>query len=379
MIRLRALAVAGLALVVGAGHGPRADPLVAPGVVADSSGFQPALPGRSFQFPRDHASHPEFRTEWWYYTGHLAAGARRFGYELTFFRVGLDPAHRAGRSAWTRNTVLFAHLALTDEAGRRFRYEQRISRPALGLAGADTADYHVWVEGWSAGLDADGRTHRLVAGGRTFALALTLVPEKPPVIHGVNGVSVKAAGPGRASHYISLTRLATRGHLVVDGDTLAVVGGSWMDHEFGSNTLAPDEAGWDWFSVQLDDRRELMLYQLRHADGFVEPLSSGTWIERDGGATHLPLADWSVTSHATWTSPHTGAVYPARWTVRVPGRGIELELTPVLADQELAPDGPVSIVYWEGSVRVRGRERGRAVAGVGYVELTGYAGSRPGE
>jgi predicted secreted hydrolase len=111
----------------------------------------------------------------------------------------------------------------------------------------------------------------------------------------------------------------------------------------------------------------------------VEPLSSGTWIERDGGATHLPLADWSVTSHATWTSPHTGAVYPARWTVRVPGRGIELELTPVLADQELAPDGPVSIVYWEGSVRVRGRERGRAVAGVGYVELTGYAGSRPGE
>jgi len=340
--------------------------------------FRPALPGYAFHFPRDHASHPEFQTEWWYYTGHLAAGARRFGYELTFFRVGLDPVRRAQTSAWTRHTVLFAHLALTDETGRRFLYEQRVSRPALGLAGADTADYHVWVEDWSAGLAGDGRTHRLVGQGASFALTLALTPDKPPVIHGENGVSLKAAGAGHASHYVSLTRLATRGSVVLGGDTLAVTGVSWMDHEFGSNTLPAGESGWDWFSVQLDDGRELMLYRLRRTDGSVEPLSSGTWIERDGHATHLPLSAWNVTARASWKSPHTGATYPARWTVRIPGRDLELELTPVLADQELVFGGPIGVVYWEGSVRVRGREHERSVTGQGYVELTGYTGSRPG-
>src|SRR5262249_32864028 len=149
-------------------------------------------------------------------------------------------------------------------------------------------------------------------------------------------------------------------------------------HEFGSNALAPEETGWDWFSVQLDDDRELMLYRLRRADGTVEPLSSGTWIEPDGYATHLPLAAWSVTSRASWRSPHTGASYPAHGIVRVPDRGLELELTPVLADQELVFGGPVSVAYWEGSVRVRGRARGRPVTGRGYVELTGYSGTRPG-
>jgi predicted secreted hydrolase len=346
--------------------------------VRDTAAWRPALPGWRYRFPRDHASHPEFRTEWWYYTGHLRAGARRFGYELTFFRVGLDPARRAGGSAWTRHTVLFAHLALTDPGGRRFRHEQRVARPALGLAGADTARYRVWIEDWSASLAPDTRTHRLVANGDGFALALDLEPLKPPVIHGTDGISRKSAGAGRASHYVSFTRLATRGRLTVAGDTLAVEGLSWMDHEFGSGALAPDQVGWDWFSIQLDDGRELMLYRLRREGGAVEPLSSGTWVERDGRATHLPLPAWSVTARTTWKSPHTGATYPSGWTVRVPGHALELELVPTLADQELVFQGPTGVAYWEGSVRVRGRAGGREVRGDGYVELTGYAGRLPG-
>jgi predicted secreted hydrolase len=361
----RALAIAAAALALGAA-------IVVPG--RGAAGFRYALPGYAFRFPRDHASHPDFQNEWWYYTGHLAAGARRFGYELTFFRVGIDAARTPSPSAWTRHTVLFAHLALTDEDRRVFRYEQRVSRPALGLAGADTARYRVWIEDWSAGLDPDGRTHRLAAAAESFGIALALVPEKPPVVHGENGVSRKASGVGRASHYVSLTRLATGGTLRIGGDTLAVTGVSWMDHEFGSNQLGPGQSGWDWFSIQLDDRGELMLYRLRHANGSIEPASSGTWIEPDGRAIHLPLAAFSIASHSTWTSAASGGTYPARWTVRVPGRDLVLDLEPTVADQELRFGGPAGVTYWEGSVRVTGRERGRPVTGVGYVELTGYAG-----
>lgn len=339
--------------------------------------FRPALPGYRYQFPRDHASHPAFQTEWWYYTGHLKSGERWFGYELTFFRVGVDSARAPARSAWIRE-VLFAHLALTDEHGRRFLFDQRLTRPALGMAGADTARYRVWVEEWSASLDPDGVTHRLHALTSGFGVDLRLRPDKPVVIHGTRGVSQKSAGLGRASHYLSFTRMSSEGRIVSGTDTLAVTGTSWMDHEFGSNQLGGGQVGWDWFAIQLDDGSELMLYRLRRANGTVEPMSSGTWIPRDGGTEHLPLAAFEITSDRTWKSPRTGAEYPARWRVRVPGRGLELSIEPVLPDQELVLEGPVGVRYWEGSVRVSGSARGRPVTGRGYVELTGYAGRVPG-
>ncbi len=347
----------------------------APAVAAD--GWREVRAPYRFAFPRDHAAHPEFRTEWWYYTGHLRAGARTFGYQLTFFRVGLDRARAASPSAWAPHSVLFAHAALTDERGRRFHVDERIARPALGLAGADTARYRVWVDRWSAALAPDGITHQLRAAAEDFALELELAPLKPPAVHGRDGVSVKAAGAGHASHYYSITRLATTGTIALGADTLAVAGTSWMDHEFMSSSLAPGQVGWDWFAITLDDGRELMLYQLRRADGSREPASSGTLVRRDGSTLHVPGTAWSVEPTSTWTSPRSGGRYPSGWLVRVPGEGLELRLEPTVADQE-RPGGATGVTYWEGSVRVSGRMRGAVASGRGYVELTGYAGAAPG-
>jgi predicted secreted hydrolase len=357
-----------LALVVAA--------LLAP-AAAPGPEFRPAVAPYTFRFPRDHASHPAYRTEWWYYTGHLRSGGATWGYELTFFRVGLDLARRGSPSAWAPHTVHLVHVALTDERGRRFRAEEDAARPALGLAGADTAGYRVWVHGDSARLSPDGRTHLLRATASDFAFTLALAPGKPPVVHGEGGISRKAAGEGHASHYYSLTRLATTGTLVVGGRARPVTGVSWMDHEFGSGALGPDQAGWDWFSLQLDDGRELMLYRLRLANGGTEPLSSGTLVERDGTWRHLPLRAFAIAATARWKSPATGADYPAAWRVRVPDAGLDLVVEPTLPDQELVTR-VTGVAYWEGSVRVRGRAAGRDIAGVGYVELTGYAGRVPG-
>jgi predicted secreted hydrolase len=345
--------------------------------VPGTSGFKLARAPYAFHFPRDHASHPDYRTEWWYYTGHVRGGRESFGYELTFFRVGLDLARRDSPSAWAPHTLHLVHLALTDENGRRFHSAEDVGRPALGMSGADTLTYRVWVHGDSAMLAPDGATHLLRAASDDFAFALTLRPLKPPVIHGRHGVSRKSAGDGRASHYYSLTRLATSGTLTYGGRTRPVEGESWMDHEFGSGALGTDQVGWDWFSLQLDDGRELMLYRLRLKDGRTEPFSSGTLVERDGSWRHLTLAAFTIESDARWRSAATGADYPAGWRVRVPSAGLDVTVTPTVSDQELVTRW-TGVSYWEGSVRVSGRSSGRDVAGLGYVELTGYAGAVPG-
>jgi predicted secreted hydrolase len=343
----------------------------------DGDGFALAVAPFAYVFPRDHASHPDYRTEWWYYTGHLASGARRFGYELTFFRVGLPRLRAGSTSAWAVQDLVFVHAALTDESRGTFRSADDARRPALGLAGADSTRYDVWLEDAYARLAPDGRTHELHGGGPGFAFTLSLSQDRPPAIHGEGGVSRKASGEGNASHYYSLTRLATRGGLRVGGDTLAVTGESWMDHEFGSARMADTHAGWDWFSVQLDDGRELMLYRLRRKDGGVEPLSSGTLVERDGRTRHLPLDAFRIDATDSWTSPRTHARYPAAWRVSVPSAGLALVLAPTVRDQELVAGHMGGVVYWEGSVRVSGTASGRTVAGQGYVELTGYGGRGP--
>lgn len=343
----------------------------------DADGFALAVPPYAFAFPRDHASHPGFRTEWWYYTGHIAAGARRFGYELTFFRVGLPHLRAGSTSAWAARDLVFEHVALTDETGSRFRCADEARRPALGIAGADSTRYDVWLDDDHARLAHDGRTHLLRGQGQDFGFTLALVPGKPPAVHGEDGVSQKTAGAGNASHYYSLTRMATRGTLRVAGDSLAVDGVSWMDHEFGSSRMADTHAGWDWFSVQLDDGRELMLYRLRRRDGGIEPLSSGTLVERDGRTRHLALADFAIDSTGAWTSPRTHARYPSGWRLRVPSADIALVLEPTVRDQELVAAQMGGVAYWEGSVRVLGTAGGRPVTGEGYVELTGYGGRGP--
>lgn len=333
------------------------------------------LPWR-FAFPRDHAAHPAFQSEWWYYTGHLrAAGGRRFGYELTFFRFGLrpgDPAPKPGESRWRANELYPAHLAITDVDGKRFVYDGRFAREALGMGAASARALDVRVGGWT--LREAGGTFRLrAASERAGALDLTLRAEKPPAIHGRDGVSLKASCATCASHYYSLTRLRTRGTLRYGGETLRVDGLSWMDHEFGSDQLQPGMTGWDWFALQLDDGRDLMLYRLRGRDGGAVPESSGSLVARDGGVRHLPLAAFAVDPRGSWTSPHTGARYPSGWRVRVPSAGIDVTLVPAVRDQELWKIAG-GVDYWEGDVDVEDTMSGRR-AGAGYVELTGYAGT----
>lgn len=340
-------------------------------------GFQLALPPYRFQFPPDHAAHPAFRTEWWYYTGHLTAGSRRFGYEVTFFRVALPRAAGSKPSAWRAPDLIFRHLALTDEAGRRFLTHESAERAALDLAGADSTRYLVWLGDDYAGLEADRSTHRVRAAAPEFALDLALTPERPPVVHGREGVSQKSAGEGNASHYYSLTRLATRGRLRLGRDTLAVTGRSWMDHEFASDQLKGTHAGWDWFSVQLSDGRDLMLYRMRRKGGGLDPYSSGTLVEPDGTVRPIRYEDFDTGATGEWRSPRTGGVYPSGWIVRVPSAGLELTLSPTLPDQELVVASMGGLAYWEGSVRVSGRSAGRDVSGEGYVELTGYSGRSP--
>ncbi len=216
-----------------------------------------------------------------------------------------------------------------------------------------------------------GKRVRPACRGATLALDLVERSEKPPAIHGHDGVSLKAACATCASHYYSMTRLATSGTLTYEGRRLAVRGVSWMDHEFGSDELQRDQSGWDWFAIQLDDRREIMDYRLRRRDATLTPESSGSLIDARGHVRFLAVRDVLVSSTRTWTSPHTGGVYPSGWRVQIPSAHLDLTLTPALLDQELA-NGANGVSYWEGAVDVTDAATGKHV-GLGYVELTGYA------
>lgn len=333
--------------------------------------FERALPGRTFSFPQDHYSHPEFQTEWWYYTGHIRSRDRRsFGYQLTFFRTALQ-RNRSEKSRWALNTVYFAHFALTDENKKTFIFREKISRGALGQAGAATDRLHVWVEDWS--LKGEGPNHLLETHDPSIAIRFCLTPLKPPIVNGINGVSQKAEGKGYASYYYSITRMRTQGELTLKGKILTIEGMSWMDHEFGSNQLREYQVGWDWFSIQLENNTELMFYLIRHKDGKPDPYSSGTLTYPDGTSRHLRLEEFEIQVLRTWKSRKTGGRYPARWRIRIPQSNIDLTVTPTVSDQELTTQESTRVTYWEGSVRVDGRYEGKPVSGVGYVELTGYA------
>jgi predicted secreted hydrolase len=266
-----------------------------------------------------------------------------------------------------------AHFALTDAAGQRYSAFERFARGAAGLAGAQASPYHVWLEDWQVEEVEPGVTH-VRAAQKDLAVDLLLSDRKGPILHGDGGYSRKGPQPSNASYYYSLTRLETFGTVQVEEVTYSVSGLSWMDHEWCTSGLAADQVGWDWFSIQLDDGGELMVFQLRKEDGSIDPFSSGTLIAGDGSVSHFDRDEFEIRVDDTWRSPHSGATYPARWTIVVPGGNLSLEIEPLLADQELA----VSYTYWEGAVRVEGQRAGRAVQGHGYVELTGYAGSMQG-
>ena len=326
--------------------------------------YRVALPGYHYQFPRDHFSHPEYRTEWWYYTGNVRArDGHRYGFELVFFRQGQDRKPTDNPSAWRVDDVYLAHLALTDIDAGRFRYWKRLNRAGPGIAGISFGEGRIWNGNWQVRWDKSSDAQSLTAVAEGVNLALRFTPRKPPVINGENGVSQKAAGLGKASYYVSFPRLEVEGKL----NGIDVAGTAWMDHEWFSQQLDAQQQGWDWFSVQLENGADLMLFDLRRTDGSIDPYSSGTFIAKDGRATHLKRADFELQPLEYWTSPKTGAKYPVKWRISVPSVGVALECAAAVPGQELVSEDDSGPTYWEGAVTYSGSS-----PGVGYLEMTGY-------
>lgn len=338
----------------------------------NKEGWREARPLYEFSFPRDHAAHPPFRIEWWYYTGNLeTTQGRRFGFQLTFFRTGLTLAPE-NPSRWAVRDLYMAHFAVSDVERQSFHSFERLNRAGIGWAGADASLYRVWNEDWEARLD--GSEHLLRAADSDFALDLRLAPLKPEVVHGLAGVSQKGSTIGNASHYYSITRLQTSGTLVVQGRAHEVRGLSWMDHEYGTSFLEQGQTGWDWFSVQLDDGRELMLFQLRREDGSIDPGSSGTLVDGENRPVHIRSGEFALTPVETWRSETSGATYPIAWTIEVPRFGLKLSARAAFPNQELHTADSTGVTYWEGSITVDGAAEGNRLGGRGYLEMTGYSG-----
>ena len=348
-------------------------------VAEDQDGFLSVTGPCNLIFPNDHGPHPGYRTEWWYYTGNLQndAGAP-YGFQLTFFRRQISPPHAQNRwptphSAWRTQQVYIGHAAVSDISNKKYLPSEQIAREALGIAGvAQKADETtIFIKNWSAKIETG--THLLKAAADDFSYEITLQPLKPPVLHGSAGYSRKGSAAERASCYYSATRLSTEGTLTLDGKTMPVKGLSWMDHEFSTAPLEPGIIGWDWFSLQLSDQSEIMLFQLRNESGGLHPASSGTFIDPAGKSRHLTRENLSVEILDHWKSPKSGAIYPAQWRVTVFPLAIQLTVKANMPDQEMQTPGSTGVTYWEGSVAANGRVGNRTVEGMGYVELTGYA------
>ena len=362
---------------------PARGPVVATLSVAEAlsggrlEGFARAEVPRAFVFPRDHGPHPEFRAEWWYWTGNLrSAGGRHLGFQLTFFRRALTPDAPGRGSDWGASQAYLAHLAVTDARGGRFHFGTRTSRGALGLAGAQAEPFRVFVEDWQARSDGTSTFPlHLRAEDEDVALDLHLESATPPVLQGERGLSRKGPEPGNASYYYSLTRMPVRGTIRLRTEQFEVEGLAWMDREWSTAAVGKDLAGWDWFALQLEDGRELMYYRLRRRDGTADPFSAGVVVDARGGVRALTRDGVRLEATGAWLSRRSGVEYPAGWRLTDTVGRLELTITPRLADQEL----DVSPRYWEGAVEVRGTEGGQPVAGHGYVELVGYgeAGRRP--
>jgi predicted secreted hydrolase len=351
--------------------------LVSAAPASSTQNFSRALAPIPFSFPEDHGPHPDFQTEWWYFTGNLeSSDGQRFGYQLTFFRRALVPLPEQPerQSDWAANQVYLAHFALADVSQENYQPFERISRGAAGLSGAQSPPFQVWLEDWQVE-ETTPNNYRLLASQDGVSLDLQLNDLKGPILQGDQGYSQKGPEPGQASYYYSLPRLATSGTVTTPAKTYSVSGASWMDHEWSTSALAPEQVGWDWFSVQLDDQSELMFFQIRRADGSIDPYSSGIYIAPDGRTTPLGQQDFTIEVTDSWDSPHSGTSYPAGWSVNIPPLAMTLEIVPLLSDQEFTG----SYTYWEGAVQVTGQQNDSLRTGFGYVELTGYSGSMGGK
>ncbi|MEE9356191.1 MAG: lipocalin-like domain-containing protein [Methylococcaceae bacterium] len=341
----------------------------------DDAGFAKAFAPRPFLFPQDHGPHPDFKTEWWYFTGNLKdQSGQRFGYELTFFRFALTAKAHKTKSNWRSNQLYMAHLTLTDVNGERFYTQEKFSRAANGLAGAKKDRLHVWLHDWQASTKRGKDSMiELKAAGNEFNIQLQLEPLKPIMLQGDNGLSQKSDKPGNASYYYSYPRLATTGKLFINDLVHIIEGTSWMDREWSTSALSKDQIGWDWFALQLDDGTELMLYQFRRKDGLTDRHSSGTLFTQTSDKIPLTLKSKTIQVTDHWTSPHSKITYPSGWEIHIPEQQLRLTVTPLINDQELN----TRFRYWEGAVSIQGTKQNHPISGQGYVELTGYVKTKP--
>ncbi len=332
--------------------------------LSDNTGnFTKADKIREFIFPDDKGPHPGFKTEWWYYTGNLNdKNKMHYGFQLTIFRRAINSKEIKRESAWGTNQIYFAHFTVSDIKNEKFYFAEKFSRGGSGLAGAKAKPYEVWIEDWS--IRENGRMVNLKAKNDDVGINLNVKMLKPLVLQGEQGLSKKSAEFGNASYYFSQTRLQTNGVINIQGEKFNVDGLSWLDREWSTSALNKNQVGWDWFSLQLDDYREIMLYQLRLKNGGIDPFSSGSIIDKNGKVIRLNKNDFEITVLGHWKSPETSIVYPSAWKVNIPKYKLSLEIRPYQTNQELR----TSVIYWEGAVKITGNN----ISGNGYVELTGY-------
>jgi predicted secreted hydrolase len=317
------------------------------------------------KIPQDFFFKKDYRVQWWYFTGHLSdETGREFGYELTFFVVNVQK--RVYESRFGVNRIYISHFAISDVAGNAFHFSDVADAGVYGYAGADEGQLKVWTV--RNILDGGFQEMRLRAADSNKSIDLQLTPLKPLVLNGQKGYSRKSEdSPFIASVYFSYTQMFTQGKLVVGDKVYVVKGRSWFDREISTRGLSEKQAGWDWFAIQLDDDREIMLYMLRNKDGSIDRYSSGTFVYRDGRYRHLAKDDFSVKVLSHYKSHKTGARYPAQWEVSIPSEKVILRILPLIKDQEVMALESTGNYYWEGACRVEGSARGRA-----YVEMTGY-------
>lgn len=331
---------------------------------SDVACYETARQDKKINFPEDLGPHDGFRTEWWYYTGNLkTAQGRHFGYQLTFFRQALSCDEIQGASEWRTRQIYFAHFAVTDTGEQQFFSDLRMNRHSLGVAGASSVPYQVWVDQWRAE-EVPGKGVRLTADSKGVSLSLLLTDTGRLVLQGDRGFSRKGSQTYNASHYYSQPRLDTTGSIKIGSESYAVSGLSWFDREWSTGVLDEDVAGWDWFSVHLDDGRDLMVCLIRDSSGQPNGYGFGSIFDADGGYEILTENDFSITPTGYWKSPKTGRTYPGRWNITVSGYGLLLDVNPVVAGQEHTHMFP----YWEGAAKFSGKD----VSGYGYIEMTGY-------
>jgi len=339
--------------------------LLAPLSLASEGEFRSVGPNISMGWPEALWAHPEYGLEWWYFTGHISDGREWFGFELTFFRVGIS--REPARDPFSIRDVYIAHFALSDIGSKTFSHFERSSRGAFQEAGALAGRFKVWNGGWLA--EGDGDEIRLKASEGDISLDLILSPEKPPVRHGHDGYSQKGGQAGDASYYLSLTRLSVEGTIGLWGVTKGVAGRAWMDREISTPIKKSEVAGWDWFGVQLDDGRDLMIYRIYRKDGDLSPFSAGTLVAPGGEATALDSEEFQARPLSSWESPRTGIAYDVRWELDIPGEGLKLKVAALIDGQELATRKSTGNSYWEGACIVSGTDKGAEVSGRAYLEM----------